>query len=78
MDTRGKDDYRVSSVTPCHPDRATIGKIDGLIAALAEIDVVAGWFELHAPLRADLVIALLQAGECGECKFDRRWCDATS
>ena len=50
-----------------------IGRIDGLIAALGEIDLVAGSLDPHAPLRADLVIALFEAGECGERKFDRHW-----
>ena len=56
----------------------TICGIDGLIAALGEIDLVAGTFDPHAPLRADLVIALFQAGECGECQFDRHRCDGAN
>ena len=48
-----------------------IGGIDRLIAPLGEVGLVAGPFDPHAPLRADLVIALFQAGECRECKLDR-------
>ena len=44
---------------------------------LGEIGLVAGTFDPHAPLRADL-IPLFRAGECGECQFDRHRCDGAN
>ena len=60
----------VPALLECRRDQ-TIARIDCFIASLCEIGLVAGAFDPHAPLRADLVIPLFQVGECRESQFDR-------
>ena len=48
-----------------------IGRIDRFVATLREVGVVARPLDPHPPLRADLAIPLLQAGERCECELDR-------
>jgi hypothetical protein len=49
-----------------------IGGIDRFVSAVSQVHVVARPFDPHPPLRANLAIPLLEAGECCECEVNRR------